>query len=275
MANIKIHPTAIVSPDAQIASDVEIGAYCVVDGKVEIGEGTILRPFSRVCDYTKIGKNCRIHEHAVIGGPPQDLSYKGEITWAILGDGVTCREYVTINRATGEGETTEIGDGCFIMENVHCAHNVKTGKGCTIANKNGIAGHVHIGDYAVIGGMSGFHQFVHIGSYCMVGGMSRLTQDIPPFMMAVGAPIRVYDINKVGLRRRGFDQTQRTKIHNLYKKIYDEGLLFKEAIAEIEREFPTDPEARLIIDFARSTIRGFAPRFTREAKKSATDEELA
>ena len=274
MSDIKIHPTAIVSPDAQIASGVEIGAYCVVDGLVEIGEGTILRPFSRVCDYTKIGKNCRIHEHAVIGGPPQDLSYKGEVTWAVLGDGVTCREYVTINRATGEGEITQIGDGCFIMENVHCAHNVKTGKFCTIANKNGIAGHVQIGDYAVIGGMSGFHQFVHIGSYCMIGGMSRITKDVPPFMMAVGAPIIVYDINKVGLRRRGFSQEQRTKIHNLYKKIYDEGLLFKEAIAQIEQDFPNDADAKLIVDFAHSTIRGFAPRCTK-GEKNLTKEDMA
>ena len=181
--SVQIHPTAIVAKEAKLGENVKIGP------KVEIGDGSELRAFSRVCDYTRMGAGCVIHEHAVIGGLPQDLSYRGEETWAILGDRVVCREFVTVNRAAGEGNVTQVGDGCFIMENVHLAHNVRIGHDCTIANKSGISGHVVVGDYVVIGGMTGFHQFTHIGSYCMIGGLSRITQDVPPYCLAAGIPL--------------------------------------------------------------------------------------
>ena len=129
--SVQIHPTAIVAKEAKLGENVKIGPYCIVDPKVEIGDGSELRAFSRVCDYTRMGAGCVIHEHAVIGGLPQDLSYRGEETWAILGDRVVCREYVTVNRAAGEGNVTQVGDGCFIMENVHLAHNVRIGHDCT------------------------------------------------------------------------------------------------------------------------------------------------
>ncbi|MCF0247927.1 MAG: acyl-ACP--UDP-N-acetylglucosamine O-acyltransferase, partial [Synergistes sp.] len=217
--SVQIHPTAIVDPSAELGDNVKIGPYSVVDSNTKIGSGTELRAFSRVCEYTILGSNCTVFEHAVIGGKPQDLSYTGEETWAIVGDGVVFREYVTVNRAVGEGETTTVGDGCFIMEGVHLAHNVKIGKKCIIANKCGLSGHVHLGDFVVIGGMTGFHQFVHIGSYCMVGGMSRVSQDIPPFALAAGIPVRVFDINRIGLRRRGFDSQTRAKIREMFRLI--------------------------------------------------------
>lgn len=262
----RIHPTAIVSKDAEIGQNVEIGPYCIVDGNTKIGDGTVLRGFVHVCNYTEMGKNCTIYDHAVIGGDPQDLSYKGEISWAKIGDGVVCREYVTINRASGEGEETLVGDKCFIMEGVHVAHNVKIGRECTIANKAGLSGHVQVGDYAVIGGMTGFHQFVHIGSYCMIGGMSRVNQDVPPYCLAVGSPLRVYDINRVGLRRRGFDTRTRSQIREMYKLIYDPHTTVREGIAEVARRFQNDSAAKLILDFAAEATRGFAPRVTQDWK---------
>ncbi len=267
--SIQVHPSAIVSKDAEIGDDVQIGPFCIVDGKTKIGARTELKAYSRVCDYTEVGTDCVFHEHAVIGGAPQDLGYKGETSWARIGNNVVCREFVTINRATGEGEETRVGDNCFIMENVHLAHNVVIGRDCTIANKAGLSGHVHVGDFAVIGGMSGFHQFVHIGSYCMVGGLSRLTQDVPPFCLAAGAPCRVYDINRVGLRRRGFSPESRRNIRDMYKIIYNSGLTIREGIKEVARIYAEDEAAKILLTFADESTRGFTPRMTQDwARKS-------
>lgn len=268
-----IHSTAIVSKSAELGRDVQIGPYCVVDDNVKIGDRTVLRGFVRVCNYTEIGSGCTMYDHATIGGDPQDLSYKGEISYARIGDGVICREYVTINRASGEGGETYVGDGSLIMEGTHVAHNARVGKECTIANMTGLSGHVHIGDYAVIGGMSGFHQFVHVGSYCMIGGMSRITQDVPPYCLAVGVPLRVYDINRVGLKRRGFDENTRKQIREMYRIIYNSGKTTKEGLAEVARRFQGSAAAQLIIDFAAAATRGFTPRITQDWKKAGNGEK--
>lgn len=262
--SVQIHPTAIVAKEAEIGDNVKIGPYCIVDPKTKIGPGTELRAFARVCDYTVLGAGCTIYEHAVIGGVPQDLSYRGEETWAVLGDRVVCREFVTVNRAVGEGNVTKVGDGCFVMEGVHFAHNVQIGRECTIANKAGLSGHVVVGDYVVIGGMTGFHQFTHIGSYCMIGGLSRITQDVPPYCLAAGVPLRVFDINKVGLRRRNIDLQVRRKIRDMYKLIYNSGLSMREALEQLAKKYPNDTEAKMILDFATSSTRGFTPRVTHD-----------
>lgn len=255
-----IHPTAIVSKGACLGENVKIGPYCVVDGRTKIGDGTELRAFARVCDFTEIGSNCTLHEHCVIGGLPQDLSFKGEETWVRIGSGVVFREFVTVNRAAGEGEETRVGDNCFVMEGVHLAHNVKVGREVTIANKAGLSGHVHVGDYAVIGGLAGFHQFVHVGPYCMVGGMSRVVQDVPPYCLAAGVPLRVYDINKVGLRRRGIDLATRSLIRQIYKELYNSGSTFRAALSEVGKKFGDSQPAKMILDFAAESKRGFSPR---------------
>lgn len=263
-----IHKTAIVAKDAELGADVQIAPYCVVDGGARIGDRTVLRAFARVYGNTEIGSGCTMYEHSTIGGDPQDLAYKGETSYARVGNNVACREYVTINRASGEGCVTSVGDNCFLMEGVHIAHNVTVGVECTIANKAGLSGHVRIGDYAVIGGMAGFHQFVHVGSYCMIGGMSRITQDVPPYCLAVGSPIRVYDINRVGLKRRGFDTETRKQIREMYRIIYGPERTIKEGLAEVGRLFAGSAAARMILDFAAGATRGLAPRITREWKKN-------
>ncbi len=267
--SLNIHPTAIVAKEAEIADGVIIGPYCIVDANVKIGEGTELKPFVHVCDYTTIGKNCLIMEHANIGAVPQDYSFKGEISYAVIGDNVTCREYVTIHRAAGEGNSTIVGNNNLLMENVHIAHNVIVGSYVTIANKTGIAGHVHVDDFAVIGGMSGFHQFVHVGKYCMIGAMSRVVQDIPPYCLASGDPIKIYDINKVGLQRRGFEESQRIVIRRMYKLIYGAHLTVREGLAEIEKQYGEMPEAKEILAFAAKATRGFAQKIKVTGKKEA------
>lgn len=269
-----IHPTAIVSENAKIGENVYIGPYAIIEGNAVIGNNTIIKSFAKICENTILGAHCVMHEHSVIGGAPQDLSFKGEDTWAKIGDGVVCREYVTINRATGEGESTVVGDRCYIMEGVHLAHNVKLGTDCIISNKSGLSGHVHIGDFVVIGGMAGFHQFVHVGSYCMVGGFSRVTQDIPPYCLAAGVPCRVYDINKVGLRRRGFDSKARMLIHEMYKVIYNSSNGIRNGIAEMSNIYKDSLYAKVILEFVEQATRGLTPRFLQGRANTTKDQAI-
>ncbi|MDR2137075.1 MAG: acyl-ACP--UDP-N-acetylglucosamine O-acyltransferase, partial [Synergistaceae bacterium] len=197
--SVTIHPTAVVSSSAELGEGVHIGPYCLVEGKAVIGTGTVLSAFVSVHDRVSIGTNCRIHEYVALGGDPQDHGYKGEDSWVRIGNDNIIRENVTINRATGEGCATVVGDGCFIMDGVHLAHNVRVGNRVTIANKVGISGHVTVDDHTVFGGMAGVHQFVRIGSYCMIGGLYRVTKDVPHFTLASGEPLRLTGLNSVGL----------------------------------------------------------------------------
>lgn len=261
---LAIHPTAVVSKEAEIGDNVTIGPYAIVEEKTIIGDDTTLRANSHVCRLTEVGKNCVLYEHSVIGGLPQDLSYGGEESWVKIGDNVVCREFVTINRATGEGELTSIGDNTYIMEGVHVAHNVKVGANCTIANKTGLSGYVRIEDHSVIGGMCGIHQFVHIGAYSMVGGMSKITQDIPPYCLAAGLPGRVYDINRIGLKRHGFDAETRRILRDIYRIIYNSGLGTKGGIAKVSELYGDLPVAKTIIAFVEDSKRGLTPRITQD-----------
>lgn len=254
-----IHPTALVSPDAELADGVWIGPYAVIESKVRIGEGTRIEAFVHINDYVSIGRNCHIFEYTAVGGIPQDHGFRGEITSVRIGDDVILRENVTVNRATGEGNVTEIGDGTMIMDACHLAHNVKIGRHCTFTNKVGFAGHCEVGDYVVIGGMTGFHQFVKVGSYAMVGGMAKIIKDVPPYSMVDGHPARVYGLNTIGLRRNGFTQEQRTHIKSVYRLLYDRTLSRGEALEEIERRWPDDEHAKAIVSFVRSLKRGLTP----------------
>lgn len=270
-----IHPTAIVSPKAQLGDNVKIGPFCIVDDKVVIGDNTELRAYVHIYDYSVIGSGCTIFDHTVIGGEPQDITFKNEESWVRIGNNIMCREYVTINRAVGEGKATTVGDNCFLMENVHLAHNVEIGHDCTIANKCGFSGHTKIGDYVVVGGMAGFHQFVHVGSYCMIGGLSKIVRDVPPFCLANGSPIKVYDINRVGLRRRGFDAEARKQIRQMYRTLYSPNLTIREGLVVLEKNFGSIPECRMILDFAAASTRGLSPRIDHDwGRKSAEEKDI-
>lgn len=270
--SLMIHPTAIVSPKAELADNVEIGPYCIVGEKVTLGEGTKLNAFVHIYSHTVMGKKCIVFDGAVLGAIPQDLSYRGEETWVRIGDNVTCRESVTINRAVGGESNTIVESGSFIMEGVHLGHNVRIGHSCIVANRATFGGHVIVGDFAVIGGMAAFHQFVHIGAYCMIGGLSAVTQDVPPFALAAGNPIYLYDINKVGLQRRGFSQDRRTKIRQMLKLLYNSSLNMSDALNELEIRYPGDEDAWLILKFARESTRGFIPRVTRGDRRGKACE---
>jgi len=252
-----IHPTAVVSPAAELGDGVEIGPYCVVEGRSVIGAGTVLRPFVSINDFVKIGENCRIFEYTAIGNDPQDHGYMGESSWVHVGNNNIIRENVTINRASGEGNATIVGDCCFIMDSVHLAHNVRLGNHVTIANKVGLSGYVTVGDHTVFGGMSGVHQFVRIGSYCMIGGMYRVTKDVPHYTLASGEPLRLNGLNSVGLRRANFSVESRRAIRTFYDELYRKEKLFSRALqTALENKSAYTPEVQLILEFYEGTQRG-------------------
>ncbi|GHS89833.1 acyl-[acyl-carrier-protein]--UDP-N-acetylglucosamine O-acyltransferase [Synergistales bacterium] len=255
--NAAIHPTAIISKNAEIGDGVVIGPYCVVEGHASIGAGTVLNAFVSVHDGVSIGSKCQIFEYSAIGGDPQDHGYKGEKSYVHIGDKNIIRENVTISRATGEGNETVVGDGCLIMEGVHIAHNVRLGNHITIANKVGISGHVTVDDYAVFGGLSGVHQFVRIGSYCMIGGIYRVTKDVPHYTLAAGEPLRLTGLNSVGLKRAGFPDETKREILSLYHELYNKKRLFSDSLRDaLAKKDSYGPEARRVLEFYEGGKRG-------------------
>ena len=254
-----VHPTAVVSPRAELGEGVSVGPYCVIGDHVRIGAGTVLSSSVTLLDFVEIGRECRIFQNSVIGGEPQDHGFKGEESWVRVGDRVLIRENVTINRPSGEGALTSVGDGCFLMEGVHIAHNVTVGKNVTMANKAGLAGFVSVGDGAVLGGMSGIHQFVRVGKLCMIGGLSKIVKDIPPFLMADGHPAVIFGLNKVGMRRAGYDSSARTRIRAIYEELFRGGLPFRQALQRLESSgADLSGYAGEILSFCRETRRGVA-----------------
>ncbi|MDR1019267.1 MAG: acyl-ACP--UDP-N-acetylglucosamine O-acyltransferase [Synergistaceae bacterium] len=254
--SVAIHPTALVSPSAELGAGVEVGPYSIVEGGARIGDGTRLEAFVKIGGAVEIGRDCHIFENTVLGCPPQDHDFGGESSFVRIADGVVLRENVTIHRATGEGAETYVGEGTLLMEGCHLGHNVRIGAHCTVTNKVGISGHSQLGDNVVVGGLAGFHQFVRVGSYAMVGGMAKIIKDVPPYSMADGVPARVRGLNTIGLRRNGFSQEERTRIKNIYKLLYDRHMRRSEAIALLEKDFPGDRFALEIAAFARATKRG-------------------
>lgn len=256
-ADINIHPTAIVSKEAELSEGVSIGPFCVVGSRVKIGSGTKLGAYVSIHDYVEIGENCKICEYTAIGGEPQDHGYKGEESWVKIGNNNLIRENVTINRATGEGNETVVGNDCFIMDGVHLAHNVKIGNFVTIANKVGLSGFVEVGNHTVFGGMAGVHQFVRIGDFCMIGGLYRVVKDVPHYTLASGEPLRLTGLNKVGLEREGFGKDTVREIYRFYKMLYDKKKRFTDIFKQaVENKLQYIAEIQRIIEFYEHTKRG-------------------
>jgi len=234
----QVHPTAIVSPRAQLSQGVVVGPFCIVEDDAFLGENTSLESHVVIKRGTQIGRNCRVFAHCVIGHEPQDAKYKGENSRVIIGDNNIFREMVTIHRATGEGEATVIGHNNMFMAYVHLGHNCIVGDNNMLSNSTGVSGHVTIEDRVVIGGFVGIHQFVHIGKMAMVGGLSKVVQDVPPFGMADGRPARTRGLNTRGLRRNGITPEQRNQISTAFKLLYRSGLNTTQAMERIRAEVP-------------------------------------
>ena len=251
-----IHPSAIVSSSARLGENVTIGAYCVIGDEVEIGDGSVIGPHAVIEKWTSLGKECRVYQFASVGAEPQDLKFKGERSFTVIGDRTTIREGATIHRATGEGNETRIGSDCLLMAYIHVAHNCTLGNHVIMSNLASCAGHAIVEDRVVIGGMAGVHQFVKIGRNAMVGGMSKLVQDVVPYTIVDGHPAKVVGLNNVGISRAGVPLESRRMIKKAYKILYRSGLSLAEAIAVIEQEVDSCEEVEHFLRFLRNAERG-------------------
>jgi UDP-N-acetylglucosamine acyltransferase len=251
-----IHPSACIHPNAVIANDVEIGPFVFVDENVEIGSKTRIYSNVTIMSGARIGEGCTIFPGAVIAGLPQDLKFKGEESFAIIGNNTTIRECVTVNRGTASKGKTVIGNSCLIMAYSHVAHDCEIGNQVIIGNATQLAGEVVIQDFAILSGGCLAHQFSVIGSHVIVQGGSKISKDIPPFITAGRDPISYAGLNSVGLRRRGFSTEKINEIQQIYRYIYQSGLNNKQAIEKIETEMPETKERNEILDFIRQSSRG-------------------
>ena len=263
---MSIHATAVVHPKAQVHSSVTIGPYAVIEADVTLAEGCEIASHALVTGHTSVGARTRIGPFAVIGGPPQDLSYKNEPTRLVIGEDNLIREYVSIHRGTSRGGgVTTIGNGNMLMAYVHVAHDCTLGNQVIMANAATLAGHVRVDDRANLGGVVGVHQFTRIGRYAYVGGMSGVSKDIPPYVIVSGIrnQMRVSGINKIGLKRSGFDQETIRKMTKAFQIIFHTpGLLLQDALQKTMEEIPDcEPVADLVEFFKtskRSVLRAFA-----------------
>ena len=229
-----IHPTAIVQPEAQLHPTVRVDPYAIIGSQVKIGANTIIGSHAVIDGCTEIGSHNHIFPGAAIGLEPQDLKYKGANSLVKIGNNNQIREYVTINKATEEGEATIIGNDNLLMAYAHVAHNCIIENNVIIANNVAMAGHVCIESQAVISGVLGIHQFVHIGQMAMVGGMSRINRDVPPYMLVEGNPAKVRALNFVGLKRRGLAKEDLRQLKKAFRILYHEGLALENAIARLD-----------------------------------------
>lgn len=233
--NALIHPTAVINDHAQLHPTVRVEPYAVIGDRVTIGANTVVGSHAIIDGLTEIGQDNQIFPGAAIGLEPQDLKYKGANSKVIIGDRNRLREYVTINRATDEGEATVLGNDNLLMAYSHVGHNCVIGNEVIIANSVAIAGHVNIESMAIISGVLGIHQFVHIGRMAMVGGMSRISRDVPPYMMVEGNPARVRSLNLTGLKRRGFSSSEIRQLKKAFSYLYLKKMPLTEAIAQLEQ----------------------------------------
>lgn len=269
---VKIDATAYVHPTAELDYGVEVGPFTVIGEGVRIGRDTKICSHVVVDSWTTIGRNCNIFQFASVGAPPQDVGYKGEKTEAILGDNNTIREFVTIHRATTKDKRKTIcGDNNLFMNYVHVAHDCELGSNIIMANSATLAGHVTIEDHAIVGGLVAVHQYVRIGGYCIIGGASAVSKDILPYVMAVGNRARLYGLNAVGLRRKGFSRSEIDEIKKCYHIIFRSSLTKAEAMERIRNEFPEGSHAMKLHDFLMDSKRGIAREKTK--KKSEGHEE--
>jgi UDP-N-acetylglucosamine acyltransferase len=266
MPAVSVHPTAIVSPDARLGRNVTVGPYAVIEERTVVGDGCEIRAHAVVKRYTTLGAGNRVHEGAVLGGEPQDLSFRDLETALVIGDRNVVREGVTIHRSAREGGATVVGSDCFLMAYVHVAHDNHIGDRVIMANNVMLAGHVEVGERAFLGGGSGVHQFCRVGRLAMVGGNAKVVQDCLPFVITDGHPARARGLNVVGLRRAGVAAPQLRVLEEGCRLLLRSGLRLEPALAQMGAL--RDPRIEELITFVRSSKRGFA-----HAHRAGRDED--
>lgn len=251
-----IHPTAVVDPAAKLADGVEVGPFCVVGPEASLGEGTCLRAHVVVDGATTIGRECIFYPFSCVGSRTQDLKYRGGTPRLVIGDRTTVRESATLNTATHDGDETRVGSDCLLMAYTHVAHDCIIGDHVILANCATLAGHIEVEDHAIIGGLAGIHQFVRIGRHSIIGGCSKVTQDVPPFMMADGHPLEVRGLNSIGLKRHQVGMDVVKELKAAYRTLYREGLTTSQAVEKLAQEKPASEQVRYLLDFIAGSERG-------------------
>ena len=262
MTSNKIHPTAIISPKAELGDGVSIGPYTIVDDYVEIGSNTVIGPHVQIDKWTIIGEDCQVFFGASLGNPPKDLKYDGCRSFVRIGDRNILREYVSISRATFEDEETVIGDDNLFMNWVNIAHDAIIGNRTIMANFATLAGHVTIEDDVRLGAYAALHQFVRVGKMAMAGGCSKIVQDIPPFALSAGQPARVRDLNRIGIRTSQINPLSKLSsetfavLKKAFRILFRSGLPLKHAVTNVREEVEIIPEVEYLLNFIESSKRG-------------------
>ncbi|MGE3760352.1 MAG: acyl-ACP--UDP-N-acetylglucosamine O-acyltransferase [Pseudobdellovibrionaceae bacterium] len=258
----QVHPTAVVSDEAEIGENCIIGPYSVIQGKVKIGDNNIIEghvSFGSRDGLVVVGKNNHFYPGAAVGGPPQDISFKNDETSLVIGDSNTIREFTTLNVGTKKGKgTTRVGSNCFLMAYVHVGHDCQLGDNVIIANNGQLAGHVTIEDHVTISALCGFVQGTRVGKYAFVGGGTEANKDILPFSRAQGRWAVVRATNKIGLQRKGFAQEDIDAIHKAIRIVIMGSATMNEAFERIQTEVPPGPHIEYLVKFIKESVRGIA-----------------
>jgi UDP-N-acetylglucosamine acyltransferase len=260
----RIHPTAIIPPDADLGEDVEIGPYAVLEGPVTIGTGCVIRAHTHLIGPLTLGSNNKVFTGVVIGEQPQHIKYNGEPTRVEIGDNNIFRENVTIHRGTTATHLTRIGNNNFLMAGAHIAHDCVVGNNCILANGALVAGHCVLEDNVFLSGNSALHQFVRVGRLALLSGVSASTKDIPPFIMQQRINV-VVGLNLVGMRRAGIPTAHIDGVRQAFHYIYREDSTLPVALAKCEHQFGTVPEVVELVQFIRAPGRGICTNLCRDA----------
>jgi UDP-N-acetylglucosamine acyltransferase len=251
-----IHSTAIVNPDAKLGENLSVGPYALIEADVEIGNDCVIGPHAVLYSGARIGNRVKISQGASVANLPQDLKFSGEPTLFIIGDDTVVREFVTLHRGTQETGKSQIGKNCLLMAYSHIPHDCTVGDNCIIANSVQIGGHSHIEDWVIIGGLAGLHQFSRVGEHSMIAAAAKITQDVPPYILAVNNPAEFLGLNVVGLRRRGFKPEDIQILKEAYKYLYDKSLNVTQAVKLIESKFGNNNYVQKMLKFLKGTTRG-------------------
>ncbi|MDP1891692.1 MAG: acyl-ACP--UDP-N-acetylglucosamine O-acyltransferase [Gemmatimonadaceae bacterium] len=252
----RIHTSAVIDADARIGDNVTIGAGVIIGPRCTVGDGCVISTRAILEENVTLGQEVKIGVGSVLGGLPQDLKFKGEETWVEVGDRTTIREYTTINRGTSQSFKTTVGSDCFLMTYVHLAHDCHVGNGVIISNGTQLAGHVTIEDKAIVSGLCAIHQFGKIGRFSFIGGMARVNKDVPPYVKAVGNPIKLYGLNSIGLQRNGFTPETILELKKAYRMFFRSELNIAQALETARKELAMGPDVKAFVDFVEDSQRG-------------------
>lgn len=251
-----IHPTAIVNPDAKVGDNLVVGPYAIIESDVEIGNDCEIGPHAVLYSGARLGNRVKISQGASVSNLPQDLKFSGEPTQFYIGDDSVIREFATLHRGTKETGKSQIGKNCLIMAYAHIPHDCVLGSNCIVANAVQIAGHTHFGDWVIIGGGTVVHQFCIVGEHAMIGGGLRVIQDVPPYILISGEPVKYAGLNVVGLRRRGFKAEDIQIIKEAYSVLYSKANNVSQAVKIIEEKYGNNVYIQNLLNFLSKSKRG-------------------